>query len=78
MNEMPKMVTNPRPLPLRKPVKWGGKLKWKITSFRFPPDLHAFLKKDAEEEQVDMAYIVTEVLLQYMAFKQVKKKSARR
>ena len=77
MNEPVRMVTNPRPLPLRKPLKRGAKVKWLPTSFRFSPDLHAFLKKTAAEENVDMAYLVTEILEQFRAFRTVQKKTQR-
>lgn len=70
----PKMVTNPRPLPERRPLKYGAKVKWHTTSFRMPPDLHKFLQEDARVENVDMGYIVLELLEQYRAFKTAKKR----
>lgn len=76
MND-PKMLTNPRPLPTRRPLKRGAKVKWIPTSFRFSPELHKFLKDEAERQSVDMVYLVTEVLEQFRSFMLASKKYKR-
>lgn len=72
MNE--KIVTHLRPLPDRKPVKWGGKVKWVPTSFRFSPELHKFLKDYAKAQNVDISYVVIELIEQLRAFENAKGK----
>lgn len=69
-----KLMTHMRPLPNRKPVKWGGKVRWIPTSFRFAPDLHKFLKDYAAKQNVDASYVVIELLEQLRAFETAKGK----
>lgn len=61
----------------QKPLKRGAKVDWIPTSVRLPPDLKDFLHADAESENVDVTFVIVEVLQQYRAFKTAKKKGKR-
>lgn len=60
------------------PLKRGAKRKWVPTSFRFSPELHKFLKDEAAAANVDLVNLVTEVLEQFRAHRQVVKKGLKK
>lgn len=72
MNDDPNL-TAVRPLPQRRNMRRGSKVKWMPTSIRLPPDLHKWLKEQAITENVDMGHLLTELAEQYRAFITAKK-----
>lgn len=45
-----------------------------VTSFRLPPDVKAFLHKDAEAKQRTMSFILVEIIRMYITYLEAQSK----